>query len=78
MDAVGFARGRSHAIQPWPDQEAHDAKDRAANEALELLLLFFQEKFCGADVRRIVSSPRPATTAISQLSDLSRGCRLDS
>ena len=26
VDAVGFACGRSHAIPPWPDQEAHEAK----------------------------------------------------
>ena len=35
MDAVGLVR-RTHVIQPWPDQEAHDAKYRAANKALAI------------------------------------------
>ena len=34
MGAKGLARGRSHAIRPWPDQEAYEGKDGAANETL--------------------------------------------
>ena len=30
VDAVGLARGRSHAIPPWPDQEAYEANDWVA------------------------------------------------
>ena len=36
MDALGLARGRSHAIPPWLNQEVHEAKDRGANEALAI------------------------------------------
>ena len=36
VDAVGLARGRSHAIPPWPDQQAHEAKYWVANEALAI------------------------------------------
>ena len=34
VGAKGLARGRSHAIRPWPDQEAYEGKDGAANETL--------------------------------------------
>ena len=34
MGAVGLARGRSHAIPPWPDQDAYEAKYRVVNEVL--------------------------------------------
>ena len=36
MCAKGLARGRSHAIRPWPDREANEGKDRAANETLAI------------------------------------------
>ena len=36
MSAKGLARGRSHVIRPWPDQEAYEGKDGAANETLEI------------------------------------------
>ena len=36
VGAKGLARGRSHAIRPWPDQEAYEGKDGAANETLAL------------------------------------------
>ena len=39
LDAVGLARGRSDAIPPWLDQEAHEAKYRVANEALAIYFL---------------------------------------
>ena len=39
MDAVGLARGRSYVIPPWSDQEAHQAKNCAANEALAIYIL---------------------------------------
>ena len=35
-DVVGLARGRIHAITPWPDQEAHEAKYRVANEVVAI------------------------------------------
>ena len=38
VDALGLARGRSHAIPPWPDQEAHEANDWVANEDLAIYL----------------------------------------
>ena len=38
MGAKGLARGRSHAIRPWPDQEAYEGKDGAANEILAIYL----------------------------------------
>ena len=34
VGATGLARGRSHAIRPWPDQEAYEGKGVAANETL--------------------------------------------
>ena len=39
MGAVGLARSRSHAIPLWPDQEAHEANYRVANEALAIYFL---------------------------------------
>ena len=39
MDAVGLARGRSHAIPPWPDKEAQEAKYWIAHEALAIYIL---------------------------------------
>ena len=36
VGAKGLARGRSHAIRPWPDQEAYEGKDGAANETLAI------------------------------------------
>ena len=36
MGAKGLARGRSHAIRPWPNQEAYEGKDGAANETLAI------------------------------------------
>ena len=36
MGAKGLARGRSHAIQPWPDQEAYEGNDGAVNETLTI------------------------------------------
>ena len=38
-DAVGLARGSSHAIPPWPGQEAHEEKFRVAHEALATYFL---------------------------------------
>ena len=38
VDAVGFARGRSHAIPSWHDQEAHKAKDWVAKEVLTIYI----------------------------------------
>ena len=38
VDAVGLARGRNHAIPPWPDQKAHEAKYCFANEALAVYI----------------------------------------
>ena len=32
MGATGLARGRSHAIRPWPDWEAYEGKDGAPNK----------------------------------------------
>ena len=65
MHAVGLARGNSHTIPPWPDQEAYEAKYWAANEALAI---YFLAK-CGTDDRRTFSGLRRTTTAISQLPD---------
>ena len=48
MDAVGLARGRSHATQPRPDQEAREARDRVVNETLAIY--FGQQR--GTDARR--------------------------
>ena len=31
-DAVGLARGRSHAIPPWSDQKPHEINNWVANE----------------------------------------------
>ena len=39
VDATGLARGRRHALPPWPDQEAHEGKDGVANEALAKIYL---------------------------------------
>ena len=75
MDALGLARGIGHAIPPWPDQEADEAKYWVANEALAIYNIFWQK--CGTDVRRSFSSPRPATRATSQLLDMSRRCHSD-
>ena len=61
MDAVGLVRGRSHDIPPWPDQEAHEARYRVANEALPICFLAEVRH----RVRKTFSSPRRATTAIS-------------
>ena len=36
MGATGLARGRSQAIRPWPDEEACEGKDGAANEILAI------------------------------------------
>ena len=44
-----LARGRSHAIGPWPDQEAYEEKDGAANETLAIYLWQFR----GIDVIEI-------------------------
>ena len=33
-----LARGRSHAIRPWSDQEAYEGKDGAANETGDIFL----------------------------------------
>ena len=49
MGANGLARGRSHAIRPWPDQEAYEGKDGAANETLAIY--FWQIR--GTDVIEI-------------------------
>ena len=38
-NVVRPARGRSHAILPWPDEEAHEAKYRLANDALAIYRL---------------------------------------
>ena len=46
VDAVGLARGRSHAIPPWPHQEAHEAKYWVANEALAIYILAKVWKRC--------------------------------
>ena len=44
MGAVGLARGRSYAIPPRPDQEAHEAKFWIANEALAILRSIYSDK----------------------------------
>ena len=49
MGAKGLARGRSHAIRPWPDQEAYEGKEGAANETLAI---YFWQK-CGTDAIEI-------------------------
>ena len=49
MGAKGLAHGRSHAIRPWPDQEANEGKDGAANETLAIS--FWQIR--GTDVIKI-------------------------
>ena len=36
MGTTGIARGRSQAIRPWPDEEACEGKDGAANEILAI------------------------------------------
>ena len=36
VDATGLACGRSHAIRPWPVQEAHEGKIRVANETVAI------------------------------------------
>ena len=36
MDAVGVVRGRSLAIPPWPDQEAHKTIYWVVNEAVAI------------------------------------------
>ena len=48
MGAKGLARGRS-PIRPWPDQEAYEGKDGAANETLAIY--FWQIR--GTDVIEI-------------------------
>ena len=45
VGAKGLARGRRHAIRPWPDQEAYEGKDGAANETLTIY--FWQN--CGTN-----------------------------
>ena len=70
VDAIRLGRGRSQAIPPWPDKEAHEAKYWVANETLAIYI-FWQK--CGTDVRRSFSSLRRATRAVSQLVDLSAG-----
>ena len=49
MGAKGLARGRSHAIRPWPDWEAYEGEDGAANETLAVD--FWQN--CGTDAIEI-------------------------
>ena len=49
MGAKGLARGSSHAIRPWPDQEAYEGKGGAANE--NLAIYFWQIR--GTDVIEI-------------------------
>ena len=73
MDAVGLARGMSHTMPPWPDQEAHEAKLGVANEALAIYIVAKLWHRCC----RSFSGLRRATRAISQLLDLSRRCHLD-
>ena len=46
VDAAGLARGRSHAILPWPDQEAHEAKYWDANEALAIFFVANMWRLC--------------------------------
>ena len=38
----GLARGRSYAIRPWPDQEAYEGKDGAANQTLAIYFWQFR------------------------------------
>ena len=49
------------AIRPWPDQEAYEGKDGAANETLAIY--FWQSR--GTDVHRNFRSRRRAAMAIS-------------
>ena len=49
VGAKELARSRSDAIRPWPDQEAYQGKDGAANETLAIH--FWQN--CGTDVIEI-------------------------
>ena len=60
VGAKGLARGRSHAIRPWPDQEAYEGKDGAANETLAIYLW----QILGTDVHRNFRSRRRAAMAI--------------
>ena len=53
-------RGRRLAIRPWPDQEAYEGKDGAANETLAIY--FWQSR--GTDVHRNFRSRRRAAMAI--------------
>ena len=46
VGAKGLARGRSHAVRPWPDKEAYEGKDGATNETLAIY--FWQNR--GTDV----------------------------
>ena len=51
MDAVRIARGRSHATPPWPDQEAHEANYRVADEALAVWFLANVWRLCSQKFR---------------------------
>ena len=61
VGAKGLARGRSHAIRSWPDQEAYEVKDVAANETLAIYLWQIR----GTDVHRNFRSRCRAAMAIS-------------
>ena len=74
VDAVGLTRGRSHAIPPWLDLEAHEAKYSGLRTRLWRYIFWHK---CGTDVRRSFISLRRATRAILQLLDLSPRCHLD-
>ena len=57
----GLARGRSHAIRPWPDQQAYEGNDGAAKETLAIYLW----QILGTDVHENFKSRRRAVMAIS-------------
>ena len=61
VGAKKLARGKSHAIRPWPDQEAYEGKDGAANKTLAIYLWQIR----GTDVHRNFGSRRRAAMAIS-------------
>ena len=57
VGAKGLARGRSHAMRPWPDQEAYEGKDGAVNETLAIYCGKFVE-LVFIEISGVVVEPR--------------------
>ena len=76
-DAVGLVRGRSHAVPPWPDQEARVAKYWVAIKALAT---YISGKSVVAPMFvevSVVAFVKPRGQYHNLLVDLSRRCHLE-